>query len=174
MLENIASVNLTDIIEEKIKAQKTSTGGVQFRAVQEIALNISEGISIYDACLLARIDKDLYDKWIVDIPEIDKLMEIERLKYKSKLIKTLNKQATVNGDFKIALQLLVANFPQEFNPAIQKEREKNNKPAEETNNILQEVFDIIQKSEDSVVNREQKAEVEENKDIKRSILDLLK
>lgn len=174
MLENIALVNLTDIIEEKIFQQDSSTKEMQLRAVKEIASNLIEGMSINDSCLLARIDKDIYDKWVEDIPEIAKYMEIQRLTYKQKLIKTLNQQATINGDFKIALQLLVANFPQEFNPSVQKEKEKNSRPPEENNDILTEVFNIIQKSESSTVNKEQQnTENMENKGIKKLISDIL-
>ena len=109
-----------------------------------------------------------------DIPEIGKYMEIQRLTYKSKLIRTLNQQATINGDFKIALQLLVTNFPQEFNPAIQKEKEKNNRPPEENNSILEEVFNLIQKSDTAIVNSEQnKQEKKENGSIKQLLSDIL-
>lgn len=173
MLENIALVNLTDIIEEKIRKQNSPTDEKQLRIIKEIGSNLIEGMSIYDSCLLSRIDKEIYDKWVEDIPEIAKYMEIQRLTYKQKLIKTLNQQATINGDFKIALQLLIANFPHEFNPAIQKEKEKNNKPEEQNTSVLEEIFNIIQKSEDSIVNKEQKAEVEQNKGIKQTILDIL-
>lgn len=176
MIENIALVNLTDTIEEKIKAQPNTPedNERQLRIVKEIGRNLIEGMSISDSCLLSRIDKDIYDKWVEEIPEIGKYMEIQRLTYKQKLIKTLNQQATINGDFKIALQLLIANFPHEFNPAIQKEKEKNNKPTEENNNILQEVFNLIQKSEDSVVNKEQKNEtVTKENPIKSLISEIL-
>lgn len=175
MIENIALVNLTDTIEEKIKAQQNTSedNERQLRIVKEIGRNLIDGMSIGDSCLLSRIDKEIYDKWVETIPEIGKYMEIQRLTYKQKLIKTLNQQATINGDFKIALQLLVANFPQEFNPAIQKEKEKNNRPQEENNNILQEVFNMIQKSEDSVVNKEQKEEIVKENGIKKLISDML-
>ncbi len=174
MLENIAIVNLTDIIEEKIKIENDPTKDIKLRAIKEIASNLIEGLSLNDACLLARIDREIYNKWVEAIPEIDKYMEIQRLTYKSKLIKTLNQQATLNGDFKIALQLLIANFPHEFNPAIQKEKEKNNRPQEENNNILSEVFNLIQKSEDQVVNKEQKNQTDNNKNpIKQLISDIL-
>lgn len=176
MLENIALVNLTDTIREKIFAQDLSEPAKekQLRIIKEISASLIEGMSLYDSCLLARIDKDIYDKWVEDIPEIGKYMEIQRLTYKSKLIKTLNQQATINGDFKIALQLLIANFPQEFNPAIQKEREKNNKPQEENNSILEEVFNIIQKSDTSIINLEQnKQEKKENGSIKQLLSDIL-
>lgn len=157
MIENIALVNLTDTIEEKIKAQSNTPedNERQLRIVKEIGRNLIEGMSIGDSCLLSRIDKEIYDKWVEAIPEIGKYMEIQRLTYKQKLIRTLNQQATLNGDFKIALQLLVANFPHEFNPAIQKEKEKNSRPPEENNNILQEVFNLIQKSDDTIVKKEQ-------------------
>ena len=176
MIENIALVNLTDIIEEKIKAQENTPedNERQLRIVKEIGKNLIEGMSIDDSCLLSRIDKDIYSKWVEEIPEIGKYMEIQRLTYKQKLIRTLNQQATINGDFKIALQLLIANFPHEFNPAIQKEKEKNSKPPEENNNILQEVFNIIQKSESPVVNKEQKNEtVAKENPIKSLISDIL-
>jgi hypothetical protein len=157
MLENIALVNLTDIIEEKIKAQPNNLedNERQLRVVKEIGRNLIKGMNINDSCLLSRINKELYDKWIKDIPEIDKYMEIQRLTFKSKLIETLNTQATLNGDFKIALQLLMANFPQEFNPAIQKEMEKNSRPKEDDNSTLEEIFSFIQKSESVIVNKEQ-------------------
>ena len=176
MLENIALVNLTEIIEEKIFAQDISSSEKerQFRIIKEISSHLIEGMNLNDSCLLARIDKDIYDKWVEDIPEIGKYMEIHRLTYKSKLIRTLNQQATINGDFKIALQLLVTNFPQEFNPAIQKEKEKNNRPPEENNSILEEVFNLIQKSDTAIVNSEQnKQEKKENGSIKQLLSDIL-
>lgn len=174
MLENIALVNLTDIIEYKIQNQDDPTKELKLRAVKQIASNLVEGMSLYDSCLLARIDKEIYDKWVEEVPEIGKYMEIQRLTYKQKLIKTLNQQATVNGDFKIALQLLVANFPQEFNPAIQKEKEKNSRPQEENNNILNEVFNIIQKSEDKIINSQQNTQSPTEKNpIKQLIADIL-
>lgn len=176
MLENIALVNLTEIIEKKIKDQPSTPedNERQLRIVKEIGRNLIEGMSIGDSCLLSRIDKDIYDKWVEDIPEIGKYMEIQRLTYKQKLIRTLNQQATINGDFKIALQLLIANFPHEFNPAIQKEKEKNSRPQEENNNILSEVFNLIQKSEDQIVNKEQKTQTDTIQNpIKQLISDIL-
>ena len=175
MIENIALVNLTDIIENKINSQpnEKEDNERQLRIVKEIGRNLLEGMTITDSCLLARINKDIYDTWVEEIPEIGKYMEIQRLTYKQKLIRTLNQQATINGDFKIALQLLVANFPQEFNPAVQKEKEKNTRPQEEYENVLQEVFNSIQKSEESVVNKEQKQEVEETNSIKQMISSIL-
>jgi len=174
MLENIALVNLTDTIEEKIKKQDSSTNNKQLRIVKEIGANLLEGLTIHDSCLLARIDKDTYEKWVEAIPEIGKYMEIQRLTYKSKLIKTLNAQATINGDFKIALQLLIANFPQEFNPAIQKENEKKNNKPEENTSTLEEIFNLIQKGEQNVVNEEQQQkDVKEESKMKRLISEIL-
>jgi len=175
MLENIAIVNLTELIEKKVLAQPNNPedNQRQLRIIKEIGSNLIEGMNIYDSCLLSRIDKEIYEKWVKSIPEIGKYMEIQRLTYKSKLIKTLNQQATLNSDFKIALQLLVANFPQEFNPAVQKEKEKNSRPQEENNSILEEVFNIIQKSGNPIVNKEQKAEETENLSIKKLLSDIL-
>lgn len=176
MLENIALVNLTDIIEQKIQAQSNTPedNNRQLRIIKEVGANLIEGLNIYDSCLLSRIDKEIYDKWVEAIPEIGKYMDIQRLTYKSKLIKTLNQQATINGDFKIALQLLMANFPQEFNPAIQKEMEKNQRPAEENNSILEEVFNLIQDSDPIIVNPVQKQpEQKENNSIKQLLSEIL-
>src|SRR4030042_6292702 len=176
MLENIALVNLTDIIEEKILSQRNNEedNKKQLRIVKEIGRNLIEGLTIQDSCLLLRIEKDLYDKWVEEIPEIGKSMEIQRLTYKSKLIKTLNNNATINGDFKIALQLLMANFPQEFNPAIQKEMEKNSKPKEEDHSTLEEIFSLIQKSDSPIVNKEQNAQTKtENLSIKSLLSEIL-
>jgi hypothetical protein len=143
MLENIASVNLTELIEKK------STPS-QLRVIQEVAKTVNEGMSIQDSLALSRITQAIWDKWNEDIPEIAQFIHIQRLEYKQKLMRVLNTQATQNQDFKLALQLLVAAFPAEFNPAIQKENEKK-KPANPDDNSMQQIFQTIQSSYESPI-----------------------
>ena len=166
MLENIANVNLTEIISSKVDTK-------QLRQIQEIASNLIEGLPLNDSCLLARVEPDTYKKWTEEIPEIGKYMEIQRLTYKRKLLKTLNEQATKNGDFKIALQLLISNFPAEYNPAVQKENIKNLKPAEQKVSTLEEVFKLIQQGESTIINKDQQIEEQEESKLKETLSAIL-
>ena len=166
MLENIAIVNLTQIIADKVET-------TQLRQIQEIASNLIEGLPLNDSCLLARVEPETYEKWTKEIPEIATYMEIQRLTYKRKLLKTLSEQATKNGDFKIALQLLISNFPAEYNPAIQKENSKNLKPRQENESVLEEVFKIIQESESKIINEDQQIEEQEESRLKRTLNSIL-
>jgi len=166
MLENIANVNLTEIISSKVDTK-------QLRQIQEIASNLIEGLPLNDSCLLARVEPDTYKKWTEEIPEIGKYMEIQRLTYKRKLLKTLNEQATLNGDFKIALQLLISNFPAEYNPAVQKENMKNLKPKEQKESTLEEVFKIIQQGESKIINEDQQIEEQEESRLKETLSSIL-
>lgn len=167
MLENIANVNLTEIISSKVEDKQ------QLRQIQEIASNLIEGLPLNDSCLLARVEPDTYAKWVEAIPEIAKYMEIQRLTYKRKLLKTLNEQATINGDFKIALQLLISNFPAEYNPAVQKENMKNLKPKEQKESTLEEVFKIIQQGESRIINEDQQIEEQEESRLKETLSSIL-
>ena len=169
MLENIAIANLTSIIEENV------TDETQLRAIKEISLMVLKGTSVADACLLARITKETYDKWVEAVPEIAEKMNINRLTYKQKLKKTLYEQATLNGDFKVALQLLVSEFPNEFNPAIQKENQKHRSDKNTGHDVLQEVFDLIQDSNTTTVEVSQVPQKTDYKkfDIKQTIEDIL-
>lgn len=136
MLENIASVNLTSLIEAK-------STPAQLRVIQEVAKVINEGLPLQDALTLSRITKAIWDKWVEEIPEIDQFINVQRLEYKRKLLRVLTKQATENSDVKIALSLLMSSFPQEFNPAIQKEQEKK-KPVDNEENSMAAIFQQIQ------------------------------
>ena len=169
MLENIAIANLTSIIEDSVKDES------QLRAIKEISLSVLQGTSVADACLLARITKDTYDKWVEAVPEIAEKMNINRLTYKQKLKKTLYEQATVNGDFKVALQLLVSEFPNEFNPAIQKENQKHRPDKDSGQDVLQEVFNLIQDSDTSTVEVTQAPKEANIKqlDVQQTIKDIL-
>ena len=169
MLENIAIANLTSIIEDNVKDES------QLRAIKEISLSVLQGTSVADACLLARITKDTYDKWVEAVPEIAEKMNINRLTYKQKLKKTLYEQATLNGDFKVALQLLISEFPNEFNPAIQKENQKHRPDKDSGQDVLQEVFDLIQDSNISTVDATQAPKEVNIKqlDVQQTIKDIL-
>jgi len=169
MLENIAIANLTSIIEDSVKDES------QLRAIKEISLSVLEGTSVADSCLLARITKDTYDKWVEAVPEIAEKMNINRLTYKQKLKKTLYEQATLNGDFKVALQLLISEFPNEFNPAIQKENQKHRPDKDSGQDVLQEVFDLIQDSNISTVDATQAPKEVNIKqlDVQQTIKDIL-
>ena len=169
MLENIAIANLTSIIEDNVKDES------QLRAIKEISLSVLQGTSVADACLLARITKDTYDKWVEAVPEIAEKMNINRLTYKQKLKKTLYEQATLNGDFKVALQLLISEFPNEFNPAIQKENQKHRPDKDSGQDVLQEVFDLIQDSNISTVDDTQAPKEVNIKqlDVQQTIKDIL-
>ena len=169
MLGNIAIANLTSIIEDSVKDES------QLRAIKEISLSVLQGTSVADACLLARITKDTYDKWVEAVPEIAEKMNINRLTYKQKLKKTLYEQATLNGDFKVALQLLISEFPNEFNPAIQKENQKHRPDKDSGQDVLQEVFDLIQDSNISTVDATQAPKEVNTKqlDVQQTIKDIL-
>ena len=147
MLENIASVNLTGLIQAK-------TTAAQLRVIQEVAKVVNEGLPLNDALQLSRITKQTWEKWVEDIPEIDQFIHVQRLEYKRSLLKVLKSQATDNGDVKIAMALLMSAFPQEFNPAIQKEQEKR-KPVETEENSMLSIFQEIQKMSSGPINATQ-------------------
>ena len=145
MLENIASVNLIELIEKKATE-------AQLRYIKEITKIMHEGTMLKDALILCRLNQAIWDKWLEDIPEIDQLIVIQRLEYKQKLMRVLNKQAIENQDFKLALQLLVSAFPQEFNPAIQKEQAKKI-PINNDEKSMEHLFLLIQDSAESPINK---------------------
>jgi hypothetical protein len=167
MLENIASVNLTELIEKK-------STPAQLRVIQEVAKVVNEGLTLNDALQLSRITKAIWEKWVEDIPEIEQFIHVQRLEYKRKLLKVLYTQATENSDFKIAQSLLMSAFPQEYNPSVQKEAEKR-KPVDAEENSMLSIFQEIQKSYAGPIdpNQENKATTNPEERISLSLKDIL-
>lgn len=166
MLENIASVNLTELIEKK-------STPAQLRVIQEVAKVINEGLLLQDALLLCRVTKVVWDKWVEEIPEIDSFIQVQRLEYKRALLKVLYNQAIEGHDFKIASTLLMSAFPSEYNPAVQKENEKR-KPLESEENSMVELFSLIQKSPIALIYKEeQKKESYDIDRVTKSLEDIL-
>ena len=147
MLENIASVNLTELIEKK-------STPAQLRVIQEVAKVINEGLTLNDALQLSRITKSIWDKWTEEIPEIEQFIHVQRLEFKRSLLKVLKDQAITNSDVKIAMSLLMSAFPQEYNPAIQKETEKR-KPIDSEKDSMVSIFQQIQQEASGPINKEQ-------------------
>ena len=167
MLENIASVNLIELIEGKATE-------AQLRSIKEITKIMHEGTMLKDALILCRLNQAIWDKWLEDIPEIDQLIVIQRLEYKQKLMRVLNNQAIEKHDFKLALQLLVSAFPQEFNPAIQKEQAKKS-PIDPEENSMQQLFQMIQSSTNELIGKEaeNKSVTTDKNHITKTLADIL-
>jgi len=104
----------------------------ELRQVQEIGHSIGRvGVTLRDACLLARVEKPILDEMVGRIPDVQVYFDLKRTEYKYKLMEIVSDQALSNKDVKTAAQLLELQFAEEFNPSVKKEMAKLNRNAEE-------------------------------------------
>lgn len=115
--------NLLGTIEHKLT-------GTQLAKIKDIGHSIgSIGLSIDDSCLKARMTKDELDNLIIYVPELKAYLRLKQIEYKSKLLEIITKQATQNGDVKIATWLLEKHYAEEYDGGMKRDMAKmqNNK-----------------------------------------------
>lgn len=128
--------------------RKLETDPEALRSVLKIGLTIeSTGMSIDDCALLARISPERLSALSMSVPEIPIFFKLKRARYKEKLLKVLNDQATENKDVKIAMYLLEANFSEEYDPATKKEITKKKSKTSETD--LEKLMERVRKASPS-------------------------
>lgn len=97
----------------------------QLQALKAIGLAIgTTGLSIGDACLLNRVTQTELDNLIIYVPEIKTYLRLKQVEYKYKLLQVATKQATENGDVKIATWLLEKQFSEEYDASMKKDMMK--------------------------------------------------
>lgn len=106
---------LFSVLEKKLSPKQLSD-------IQEIGLAIgSVGLSLEDACLRSRVSKEELDNLIIYVPEIATYLRLKKVEYKYKLLSTVTKHATDNGDVKIAMWLLEKNYADEYDSSVKKD-----------------------------------------------------
>lgn len=130
--------NLLTVIEKKLTNKQLS-------AIQEIGLAIGNvGLSLDDACLRSRVTKEELDNWIIYCPEIKTYLRIKQVEYKHKLLDVVTRQATENGDVKIAMWLLEKHYAEEYDSSMKKDIAKMNR--ENTDDVVEMAFAFVRRS----------------------------
>lgn len=112
-----------------------------YKAFVNISFEISRvGLPLQEACILNDVDYEQFLTLMEKDPLIKQLIEKKTLEYKRALLKVVSQKATT--DDKIALDLLMARFPDEFN------KRKGSGDNSNNNNIVNVAIDFIQKSGD--------------------------
>jgi hypothetical protein len=107
--------SLFSVLEKKL-TQK------QLKTIKEIGLAIGTvGLSLDDACLRSRLSKEELDNLIIYVPEIKTYLRLKQVEYKYKLLQVISKQATENGDVKIATWLLEKQYSEEYDSSLKKD-----------------------------------------------------
>lgn len=111
-------------------------------AVKGIAEKVkTTGMKPEDCCILYRIKpKNL--KHIYSLcPEVESYFQMLRIENKSELLKVLNDSAKTNQDAKIALTLLEKHFSEEYDPAVLRQRAKNDQG--DPNNTITQIISFV-------------------------------
>lgn len=111
-------------------------------AVKGMAEKIKNtGMKPEDVCLMYRI-KPANLKHIYELcPEVESYFQMLRIENKSELLKVLNDSAKVNQDSKIALTLLEKHFSDEYDPAVLRQRAKNDQG--DPNSMITEIVSFV-------------------------------
>lgn len=97
----------------------------QLQALKAIGLAVGQaGLPLGDACLLNRVTQQELDNLIIYVPEIKTYLRLKQIEYKYKLLQVVTKQATENGDVKIATWLLEKQFAEEYDSSMKKDMMK--------------------------------------------------
>lgn len=116
-----------------------------YRSIVAIAYDVAiVGLPVKEACILNDIDYETFLQMQTKDPKIKQLMDKKILEYKRSLLKVVSLSAKTND--KVALDLLMARFPDEFN------RRKGGGPGEEaenTNNFINMAVQFVQTNGDA-------------------------
>lgn len=150
--------NLLSVIEAKLTPK-------QLAAIQEIGKSIGgTGLSLDDACLRSRVTKEELDNWILYCPEIKTYLRIKQVEYKYKLLDVVTKQATENGDVKIAMWLLEKHYGDEYDSSLKKDLAKMNR--ENTDDVVEMAFAFVRRSNASMPIQDKAGEGEDRDSVK--------
>lgn len=135
------------------------------------------GMQIQEACIIVGIEYEKLVAMMQDDPIIERLIRTKDLEYKRRLLKTVSIKAKT--DDRLAMGLLQARYPDEFNPRKGAQRGDGEPGSED---LLGLAIEFIQKSGDStplVTEKSAKITVvkrtkSENEDIVKRIGDILK
>ena len=110
--------NLTEYFETHLNKR-------QLKCVKDMAYRIGKvGMSLDEACLLARVTKDEFLLWCEEHPHLSEFLKIQALEYKFALLGINAKHAIENKDVKTASWLLEKQFSEEFDSSFKKEAAK--------------------------------------------------
>ena len=108
--DNILEGTITSL-NEKLKADYVPSW---YKAFVNISYEVSRvGLPLKEACILNDVDYEQFLQMMEKDPNIKQLIDKKTLEYKRSLLKVVSHKATT--DDKIALDLLMARFPDEFN-----------------------------------------------------------
>lgn len=115
---------------------------VWYKAFVNISYEVSRvGLPLKEACILNDVDYETFLQMMEKDPDIKQLIDKKTLEYKRSLLKVVSHKATT--DDKIALDLLMARFPDEFN---KRKGSSSNDP--EGNNVVNMAINFIQQNGD--------------------------
>ena len=86
----------------------------QARTKERIYQYLENGLFFRDACIVSGIDESTGHRWKQKDASFASRVEASISKYAEKLIRCINAQATRDG--RLALRILQARFPEEWNP----------------------------------------------------------
>jgi hypothetical protein len=136
--DNILEGTITTL-NEKLKANYLP---VWYRSFVNISYEVAKvGLPLKEACILNDVDYEQFLQMMEKDPDIKQLIDKKTLEYKRSLLKVVSHKATT--DDKIALDLLMARFPDEFN-----KRKGSANPEGEGNNVVNMAINFIQQNGD--------------------------
>lgn len=139
----VGLANLTDTLEKRLTPK-------QCEIVKQMGYSIGVvGVSLNDACLLARLSKDELDGWIEAVPELTTYFRLKQTEYKYSLLKIINAQASENKDVKIATWLLEKHFAEDYDSSVKKEMEKMKRNG--TEDVMAIAVALVRKSNSHTV-----------------------
>lgn len=110
--EDEVTIEINSITKE-LKKQKFSDEDIEL--FQRLSYEISiVGLSEEEACLMVNYDFEKLVQLRTKNKTVDRLFKLKNLEYKRGMLKTLSQRARA-GDDKLALWLLEAKYPEEFN-----------------------------------------------------------
>lgn len=130
--------DVIDILEKTLTPRR-------LEIVKKIGFSIQNtGITLVDACILARIEKDEIDEWTEYCPAIKTYFLLKRMEYKYKLLEIVNAQAKEQKDVKMAMWLLEQHFAEDYDSSVKKEMEKYRRSGEE--DVMEMAIAFIRKT----------------------------
>lgn len=117
----------------------------QLEAVKDMAYKIGKvGMSMQEACLLARVTKDEFTMWCEIHPLIADFFKIQALEYKFSLMEITSAQARENKDIKLATWLLEKQFAEDYDNTVKKEQMKFNRSIQD--DVLSVAISFVRQS----------------------------
>ena len=131
-------INLNDKIKEKYPSM--------YPTIVNICYEISHvGLPIAEACMLWDTDYEYFTSLMERDPLIKQVIEKKTLEYKRELLKILSATVRQGKNEKLAMDILQARFPDEFN----RRKGSGNGSETDNNNIIVNAIQFVQNSGDS-------------------------